>query len=157
MGESKSILQATFEKAQQKHPALSRQVLWLGLCVAIALGAGLGVLARARIPQSLAITGYSGQLGEWELTATVARDSNTGDRELSGPVTMTHVGLCSVDGPERKAGQMRVRMSRLSAHIEARLLVDGVECTFSGPMSATRIGMLLCPDRRPVPLTLWVK
>ena len=157
MLEIKSILRSVIAPAQRQLTTRSPLALLIGLCLTIGVIANLGVLATGKMPQSLEITGYYGHLGEWELTGTLARDATTGTRELSGPVTMTHVGLCSQDGPEQKSGQMRVRFSRLSARINARLLIDGVECTFNGAVADTEIGMMLCPDRRPVPLSLWTK
>ena len=59
----------------------------------------LGALAGPASAQSLQLLGYSGYLGEWELTATVAEDAS-GRSEYSGPVTLKHVGICSQDGPE---------------------------------------------------------
>ena len=76
---------------------------------------------------------------------------------VSTPEGMKHTGLCSQDGPEEKAGEMRMRLSRLSASVEARLLIDGVECTYSGTMSSSNRGKMVCPDRRSVPLTLWAE
>jgi hypothetical protein len=51
------------------------------------------------------MTGYSGHLAEWSLTASLTIDDSSGD--FSGPLTMEHTGLCSLDGPEKKAGEMR--------------------------------------------------
>src|SRR5207248_2919644 len=62
------------------------------LLLTIALGA-LVVPAHA---QSLEVIGYSGHLGEWELTATVAQTAP--DRKgYSGPLMMKHVGVCTQD------------------------------------------------------------
>jgi hypothetical protein len=86
------------------------------------------------------IDGYAGHLGEWELTATLSKDRI---RELSGPLIMKHIGLCSQDGPEEKAGQMRLRPSLVSSWIEASLSIDGVECTYSAAMSDSHTGMMI--------------
>ncbi len=51
----------------------------------------LAVVAPARA-QPLEILGYSGLLGEWELTATVT-EAAPGRNAYSGPLTMKHVGL----------------------------------------------------------------
>ena len=81
------------------------------LLLALALG------AVATPGQSLEVVGYAGVLGEWELTATVTESQSRRAGEFSGPVTMTHVGICTQDGPERKTGEIRVQMSasRLNA------------------------------------------
>ena len=69
----------------------------------------LGVLATPAGAESLEVLGYAGVLGEWELTASVTGNDNT--RAYSGPLTMTHVGICTVDGPEEKKGEIRFRLS----------------------------------------------
>jgi len=123
--------------------------------MALAFVSGLLIvmaLTIAPTPRSLQVTGYSGQLAEWSLTAALVRDAS--GSELSGPLTMEHTGLCSVDGPERKAGEMRLRLTR--ARLDARVLIDGVECAYNGTMSDVYNGMMACPGSRPVPLTLWV-
>ena len=87
----------------------------------------LGALATPAGAQSLQIFGYAGVLGEWELTASVT--GNEGTKEFSGPFTMTHVGICTVDGPEEKKGEIRFRLSESSSRIRATFLVDGAECS----------------------------
>jgi hypothetical protein len=72
-------------------------------------------------------------------------------------MTMKHVGLCTQDGPEEKTGEMRIQMFGSSNRMKAILLVDGVECTYSGRFANSYTGMMSCPERRAVPLTLWVK
>ena len=57
------------------------------------------------------VLGYAGLLGEWELTASVTEKAASQPKEFSGPLTMTHVGLCTVDDPEEKKGVIRMRMS----------------------------------------------
>ncbi len=108
-------------------------------------------------PQSMQVTGYTGRLGEWELTANLARAGDDSDGELSGPMTMRHVGICTVDGPEEKSGTMRVRLSNWSSKVVAHLTIDGVECLYRGPLSDSGERELTCPDRRPSPITLWAK
>jgi hypothetical protein len=131
--------------------------LALFIVAAVALAAGLGAFATARIPQSMQIVGYAGHLGEWELTATLARSDQRAVSDLAGPMKMKHVGFCSQDGPEEKTGAMQIRLSRLSSSVEVKLLIDGVECSHSGDLSDAYIGTLVCPDRKAVPLTLWIK
>ena len=62
----------------------------------------LGLLPTPAGAQSLQVIGYSGYLGEWELTATVTERISSRTKEYSGPLTMKHVGLCTQDGPEEK-------------------------------------------------------
>jgi hypothetical protein len=117
----------------------------------------LGALATPALAQSLQVTGHAGVLGEWELNATVTQIASRRTRDFSGPLTMKHVGLCTQDGPEEKTGEMRIQISGSSSRMKATLLMGGVECTYSGRFSDAYIGMMNCPDRRAVPLILWVK
>jgi hypothetical protein len=82
--------------------------------------------------ESLEVLGYAGVLGEWELTASVTGNDDTS--AYSGPLTMTHVGICTVDGPEEKKGEIRFRLSGSSSRIQATLLVDGIKCSYSAPI-----------------------
>ena len=115
----------------------------------------LGALATPAGAESLEVLGYAGVLGEWELTASVTGNDNT--RAYSGPLTMTHVGICTVDGPEEKKGEIRFRLSKSSSRIQATLLVDGTECSYSARLSDFFAGTMNCPNRPAVPLKLWVK
>jgi hypothetical protein len=117
----------------------------------------LSALATPAGAQSLQVTGYSGYLGEWELTATVTENVSGRTNEYSGPLTMKHVGLCTQDGPEEKTGEMRLQISALPPRLNATLLVAGVECTYSGRLSDSYTGTMTCLDRGAVPLRLWVK
>lgn len=115
----------------------------------------LGALATPAGAESLEVLGYAGVLGEWELTASVTANDNT--RAYSGPLTMTHVGICTVDGPEEKKGEITFRLSESSSRIQATLLVDGTECSYSARLSDFFTGSMNCPNRPAVPLKLWVK
>ena len=50
---------------------------------------------------------------------------------------------------------MRVRLSTFTPQIVAAIVVDGVECAYRGLLSEAHLGEMLCPDRRPIPITLW--
>jgi hypothetical protein len=117
----------------------------------------LGILATPASAQSLQIVGYSGYLGEWELTATVTETTSGHIKEYSGPLTMKHVGVCTQDGPEEKSGEMRVQIIASSSRLNATLSVAGIECTYSGRLSGGYTGTMNCPDRQAVPLKLWVR
>jgi hypothetical protein len=124
---------------------------------AFSLPVVLGILATPAGAQSLQVIGYSGQLGEWELTATVTERVSSRTKEYSGPVTMRHVGLCTQDGPEEKTGEMRLQISASSSQANATFSIAGVECSYSGRLSDSYTGTMDCPDRQAVPLKLWVK
>ena len=70
---------------------------------------------------------------------------------------MTHVGLCTQDGPEEKSGEIRLQLSGSPSRLNATILVAGVACSYSGKLSYFYSGMITCPDREAVPLKLWVK
>ena len=116
-----------------------------------------GLLAAPASAQSLQVVGYSGYLGEWELTATVTETASSRVKEYSGPLTMKHIGLCTQDGPEEKTGEMRFRLSTSPAALSATLSIAGIECTYSGRLSDPYIGTMHCPGRQAVPLKLWLK
>jgi hypothetical protein len=118
----------------------------------------LGIIATsAGAAQRLQVIGYAGYLGEWELTATVIETMSGSTPEYSGPLTMKHVGICTQDGPEEKAGALRFQMTASSSRLNATLSVAGVECTYSGQLSDSYAGTMNCPGRQGVPLKLWVK
>ena len=105
---------------------------------------------------SLEVVGYSGYLGEWELTATVSEDGAAAPKGYSGPLSMKHVGLGTPDGPEEKSGKIRVQMVPSEARIRATLWVDGVECGYQGVLSDFYTGTMDCSGRERVPLKLWI-
>jgi hypothetical protein len=110
--------------------------------------------ARAAEAETLQILGQAGVLGEWELTAKL---TGTGtQKEFSGPMVMKHVGICTVDGPEQKTGEMKLQLSRVS-RVKATLVVDGVACAYVGRKSDAYTGTLRCGDQRDVPLLMWLK
>jgi hypothetical protein len=115
------------------------------------------IATSAGAAQRLQVIGYAGYLGEWELTATVMETPSGSTPEYSGPLTMKHVGICTQDGPEEKAGALRFQMSASSSRLNATLSVAGVECTYSGQLSDSYAGTMNCPGRQGVPLKLWVK
>jgi hypothetical protein len=123
-----------------------------GPIVLIMLAVALAPRAHAG---SLQVIGQAGVLGEWELTANVTETNARG--EFVGPMALKHVGLCSQDGPEEKAGELRFQLSRSASRIKATLLVDGVVCSYNATKSDAFRGMVNCPDRRDVPLLMWLK
>jgi hypothetical protein len=117
----------------------------------------LTMLAVCANADPLQIVGYSGYLGEWELTATVTEESSSADKRYSGALLMKHVGICTQEGPEEKNGKISIRMPRSSSNLEATLWIDGVECSYRGISSDFYNGSMSCSGRPAVPLKLWVK
>ena len=107
--------------------------------------------------ESRQLLGYAGPLGEWELTATVSEKKHWWSKEFSGSFSMKHVGICTRDGPEERTGQIRFQISTLSSRLDATLLIEGLECAFSAPLSDPYGGVIACPDRETIPLKLWLR
>jgi hypothetical protein len=114
-------------------------------------------LATPAGAQSREVIGQVGLLGEWELTATVSEQATDGSKDLVGPLSLKHVGLCTQDGPEEKTGALRLRMSGAPARVTATLLIEGTECTYAGNLNLSYEGIMSCPDRSSVPLRLWIR
>ncbi len=124
-------------------------------CAMVSLA--LSLLAAPAGADSLDIVGYSGFLGEWELTATVKGDASSSPTKYSGRLSMKHVGLCTQDGPEEKSGEINLEMLSSSSRLQATLSVDGVECGYQGVLSDFYSGIMNCSGREGVPLKLWIK
>ena len=130
----------------------------LGVVVLAATAVGAAVFAsRAApvVPKSAEVTAISGHIGEWEMTANLSRDGDT--RMLVGPMRMKHVGWCSTDGPQERTGHLRISYARFSTRIDARINVAGVDCTYSASLSDAYEGTMTCPDRKPVPMIVWLR
>lgn len=86
----------------------------------------LFALATPTRAQSLRVTGETGYLSEWALSGNVRESKSGRVRELSGSLNMKHVGLCSQAGPEEKAAEIRLQITKpgLSSHFEATMTVD---------------------------------
>jgi hypothetical protein len=117
----------------------------------------LSFLAAPAGAQSLQVIGYSGHLGEWELTAVVTEGASSRNKEFSGDLTMRHIGLCSREGPEERTGQLRLQLLASSSQLNATLVIAGVECSYSGRLSDSYNGTMNCSDRQAIPLKLWLK
>jgi len=104
-----------------------------------------------------AASGQAGYLQEWELKASLARTVSGGKVEYSGPMTLTHVGLCSVNGPEEKSGQMQVTVSRSTAAIEGTLAMDGDSCRIVASRSQSYSGLLSCRNAGGVPINFSIE
>src|SRR3954462_13532544 len=86
----------------------------------------LSVLAvPAGAAQPLQVIGYSGYLGEGELTATVTATAPGSTAEYSGPLTMKHVGIRTHDGREEETGALRFQTWASSSRLNATLSVAG--------------------------------
>jgi hypothetical protein len=123
---------------------------------AFGLAVMLGVVLMSAPARALEVTGSSGFLGEWEVTATVTETTSGRTRDYRGPLVLKHIGLCTQDGPVEKKGEIRLQISA-SSQLHATLSVPGTECTASGPLSDGYNGTMTCSDRQVIPLRLRVK
>ena len=114
------------------------------------------VLAAPTLAQSVEVFGNAGVLGEWELTGTVTPTGAAGAKVYTGALKVTHIGICTQDGPEVKSGELRYKLAGAS-RMNATLIIDGQECSYSGRLSDSWSGMMTCPGKRAVPLKLWLK
>lgn len=136
-------------------PAMQWAIATLSfVCGVVAVWVGLS-WTGGPLPVTAEVNGFTGNAGEWELTATLTRA--VGSRELSGPMKMTHVGWCSQEGPQEKTGELHVRQHPLFARIDATVKFDGVACSYQGSLSDAYEGKMTCPDRRPMQLLMWIR
>jgi hypothetical protein len=119
--------------------------------------AALGALAAPAGAEPVKVFGYGGMLGEWELTADVTEKASARAREFHGAVTMTHVGLCTRDGPEQRKGEIRIEMTGADARLTATMLFEGAACSYAAILSDAYKGTMTCPEQPAMPLTLWVR
>lgn len=125
------------------------------IAVLIALWApGLTTSSSA---QTHEVSGQSGILGEWELTATVTREIDGAGRRWSGPLSLRHIGFCSAEGPEEKTGKLLLDIPDRPKEATATLLIDGVACTFTGRLTEEYNGVMTCPGRPSVPMMLSIE
>jgi hypothetical protein len=70
-----------------------------------------------------------------------------------------HVGLCSVNGPQEKPGNICVKLSRSGSlsKVDATISFDGARCTYSGTLSGSSDGRMDCPDAGAIPLSMSIK
>ena len=102
--------------------------------------------------------GQAGVLGEWELTGNLTEGGSGPRKAFSGPLKMKHVGICTQDGPEERAGEIRLQLADGSeSRVTADLVLDDVRCTYSARKMHAYEGTLSCTGRSPVPLLVWLK
>jgi hypothetical protein len=107
---------------------------------------------------AMELLGQAGVLGEWELTGNLTEGGSGPRKEFSGPLKMKHVGICTQDGPEERAGEIRLQLAgRSESQVTAELALDGVRCTYSARKTPAYEGTLSCAGRAPVPLLVWLK
>jgi hypothetical protein len=119
------------------------------LASAIWIGAGAGSV----MAQSYSLSGQAGYLQEWEMKATLARTITSSGVNYDGPVTLLHVGLCSVNGPVEKSGVVRLTVSRRASSVEGTLALKDDTCRIVASASKSHSGLLNCRDGQGVPVS----
>ena len=132
-----------------------QRTMWRGGAAAL-----LGTIALCLIHVSklgaMEFLGQAGVLGEWELTGNLTEGGSGPRKEFSGPLKMKHVGICTQDGPEERAGEIRLQR-RPESRVIAQLVLDGVPCTYKARKTHAYEGTMSCEGRAPVPLLVWLK
>jgi hypothetical protein len=128
----------------------STKVVTRALASAIWIGTGAG--AGSAMAQSYSVSGQVGYLQEWEMKANLAKTSTGSGVSYDGPVTLRHVGLCSVNGPEEKSGVVRLTVSRKTSAVEGTLALKDDTCRIVASASKSHSGLLNCRDGQGVPI-----
>jgi hypothetical protein len=122
------------------------------MCVAAA------VLATPVCADSvLQLYGKTGYLGEYELSATVSEQISNGKTEFSGPLVVKHVGLCTHTGPQDVTSKIKLQFAGSSQRVTAKLVFEGVDCTYQGVLTESYHGFMDCTDHASLPFRLWTK
>ena len=126
----------------------STKVVTRALASAIWIGAGAG----SAMAQSYSVSGQVGYLQEWEMKANLAKTITSSGVSYDGPVTLRHVGLCSVNGPEEKSGVVRLTVSLKTSAVEGTLALKDDTCRIVASASKSHSGLLNCRDGQGVPI-----
>jgi hypothetical protein len=133
-----------------------QQTMWRDGMVAL-LGAIAVCFLHAPRLGAMELLGQAGVLGEWELTGNLTEGGSGPSSEFSGALKMKHVGICTQDGPEERAGEISLQLAGRSESLTAKLVLDGVHCTYSARKMHAYEGTMSCAGRAPVPLIMWLK
>jgi hypothetical protein len=102
--------------------------------------------------QSYSASGQIGYLQEWEIKGSLAKTTTRAGADYAGPVTLRHVGLCSVNGVEQKSGVVQLKVSR--SRLEGTLAMDDDSCRIDASASSPYAGLLNCRNGQGVPINL---
>lgn len=110
------------------------------------------VAAPAVLAQSYSANGQIGYLQEWEMKASLTKTITNASAVYSGPVTLRHVGLCSVNGVEEKSGAVELKVSPKTSGIEGTLSMKDDDCRIVASASQSYSGLLNCRDGQGIPI-----
>jgi hypothetical protein len=111
---------------------------------ALLLAIIFSMAAGAAQAQSTRVAGTAGYLSEWQFSGDLKKTAAADRKEFSGSLTWKHVGLCSVNGPEEKFGDMTLQISRLGPAPQIQ----------AGVASESSTGRMNCSNAEGIPLTL---
>jgi hypothetical protein len=119
----------------------------------------LGIVCTPAQARTLQIVGTAGYLSEWEIRASADPEPFEAAGGHRGPISWKHVGLCAVNGPVEKTGNINVRISGWGpfSRIDATMWFDQTQCSYSGTYAATTKGTMDCSDAKGIPITLTIK
>ena len=109
-------------------------------------------LAQTSAAQTYSAKGQVGYLGEWEIKASLAKTVTNGGADYDGPVTLRHIGLCSVNGVEEKSGTVQLKVSRRTSAIEGTLAMQDDTCRITASAADPYSGLMNCRDGQGVPI-----
>jgi hypothetical protein len=117
------------------------------------------VLCFLHVPRfgAMELLGQAGVLGEWELTGNLTEGGSEPSKEFSGSLKMKHVGICTLDGPEERTGEISLQLAGRSESPTAKLMLDGAPCTYNARKTHAYEGTMSCRGRAPVPFIIWLK
>ena len=113
--------------------------------------------APAALAQSYSVSGQVGYLQDWEMKASLVRTVTGTVEDFSGPVTLRHIGLCSVNGVEEKSGTIRLKVSAKSSAVEGTLVMKDDSCRIAASASRSHSGLLNCRDGHGVPINFSIE
>jgi hypothetical protein len=125
-----------------RHAARVKQAVLIGSSLPMPVAPVLLDAARDNEPKAAAMinewsysaSGQIGYLQEWEIKGSLAKTITRSGAEYAGPVTLRHVGLCSVNGVEEKAGVVELKVS--AARLEAIIAQSTKSKEMSHPLRA---------------------
>jgi hypothetical protein len=109
-------------------------------------------MASAASAQSYSAKGQLGYLQEWEMKGSLAKTATHFSTNYTGPVTLRHVGLCSINGAEEKSGTLEVKVSSWTSNVEGTLALPDDECHIAASASQGYSGLLNCRNGQGIPI-----
>jgi hypothetical protein len=119
---------------------------------ALLVAISICVAAQGVLAQSYLANGQIGYLQEWEMKGSLTKTATSASVVYSGPVTLRHVGLCSVNGVEEKSGAVEFRVSLKTASVEGKLSMKDDDCRIVASAPPSYSGLLNCRDGQGIPM-----